>query len=153
MVMSTPMSYSTNPKTVRARLWRLANPERWKAHQQRYQAKKRKPCKLCGKPMPKGLQGRQYHKKCARLAANQQLRNFRTIAQKEFQKFKESQGCSNCGYNRCGACLDYHHKNPATKECRILARDWKLGTPRILAELEKCVLLCKNCHYEEHYLV
>lgn len=148
----TAKSYSTNPKAIKTRLWKAANPERWKAHMRTYWAKKRKPCKLCKKPLNKGLQGRQYHKKCAREVSVREQRVFRTKAQSEFNKYKTGLGCSRCGYNRCGAALDFHHLDPSKKERRIQARDWKFNSPSLQAEIAKCILLCKNCHFEEHHL-
>ncbi len=62
---------------------------------------------------------------------------------------KESLGCSVCGYNKCGAALDWHHVDSSTKERRISVRTYfsKLGE----AERAKCVLLCSNCHRELHW--
>ena len=60
--------------------------------------------------------------------------------------------CSKCGYNKCVAALDAHHINPETKENEINSlitrqRKWVV----IKKELDKCILLCANCHREEHY--
>jgi len=74
------------------------------------------------------------------------------IRKKAFLLFsieKEKQGCAMCGYSKCGACLDYHHVNE--KSFRISAKAFYYMTPRTLEELHKCILLCKNCHYELHY--
>jgi hypothetical protein len=57
--------------------------------------------------------------------------------------------CSKCGYNRCLASLDFHHTDPVQKDFeigRMRGRDFKTLRP----ELDKCVLLCRNCHGEEH---
>jgi hypothetical protein len=56
--------------------------------------------------------------------------------------------CSTCGYDRCVAALAFHHLDPTQKEFRIggATRSWE----RTRAELDKCVLLCANCHAEEH---
>ena len=58
--------------------------------------------------------------------------------------------CMCCGYNKYPEVLEFHHKNPAKKEFGIgqrgLTRSWK----RIKAEVEKCNLLCANCHREIH---
>lgn len=62
---------------------------------------------------------------------------------------KESIGCSVCGYNKCGAALDWHHVDSTTKERRIQVRSYfsKLGEE----ERSKCILLCSNCHRELHW--
>jgi hypothetical protein len=55
--------------------------------------------------------------------------------------------CEICGYSGCLRALGFHHLDPATKRFHIAGshtRSWE----SILAELEKCVLLCANCHVE-----
>ena len=69
---------------------------------------------------------------------------------KQFGFYKISIGCKNCGYNRCSGSLDFHHVNPQTKSIRISCGLWKANTETFQKELLKCVLLCKNCHYEAH---
>lgn len=56
--------------------------------------------------------------------------------------------CQICGYNKCSAAFDFHHVDPLGKDFNISAglTSWE----RILPELEKCVLLCSNCHREVH---
>lgn len=60
--------------------------------------------------------------------------------------------CSSCGikYNGSnGAIFDFHHVNKEEKEYQlgtIMAWSWV----KIENELEKCVLLCRNCHALEH---
>ena len=57
--------------------------------------------------------------------------------------------CKICGYDKSLATLDFHHIDGDTKEFKISGnynRSWK----RIKAELDKCVLLCANCHREIH---
>ena len=57
--------------------------------------------------------------------------------------------CSKCGYQRyCGA-LDIHHVDASRKDTNFRnMRGW--SWPRVLLEIERCVLLCKNCHAELH---
>ncbi|WP_010676639.1 hypothetical protein [Bacillus timonensis] len=56
--------------------------------------------------------------------------------------------CLRCGYNRCIRALEFHHRDPSKKEFSIsnkgLTRSWE----RIKKELDKCDLLCANCHRE-----
>lgn len=60
-------------------------------------------------------------------------------------------GCIKCGETRSG-CLDFHHRDPATKEFQIgkgvLAQYAK---ERIAREIAKCDILCSNCHRQFHY--
>ena len=58
--------------------------------------------------------------------------------------------CTFCGYNRYNGALDFHHIDGKTKEFGVsldgITRSWK----RVEKELEKCILVCANCHREVH---
>lgn len=56
--------------------------------------------------------------------------------------------CQICGYNRSVSALVFHHLDPSKKDFGLAGntRSWE----SILAEIEKCVLLCANCHSEVH---
>ncbi len=57
--------------------------------------------------------------------------------------------CKNCGYNKCIQALDFHHINPDEKEFSLSKlMNHKFET--IIKELNKCILLCSNCHMETH---
>jgi 5-methylcytosine-specific restriction endonuclease McrA len=55
--------------------------------------------------------------------------------------------CSICGYSKCLRALEAHHIDPRTKDFSISD---VASVNRIEHELEKCVLLCANCHREVH---
>ena len=57
--------------------------------------------------------------------------------------------CSICGYNKCIAALDFHHINPSEKDRRYFNMRGGLSV-NLKTELDKCVLLCSNCHREIH---
>lgn len=59
--------------------------------------------------------------------------------------------CSICGYDRCTASLDFHHLDPSSKEFGIGANGITRSWEKTKAELDKCILVCKNCHGELHY--
>lgn len=58
--------------------------------------------------------------------------------------------CSICGYDKCLDALEFHHINIAEKEFNISDRNIKLNWPSIKEELDKCILVCCNCHREIH---
>lgn len=58
--------------------------------------------------------------------------------------------CSNCGYNKCMNALHFHHRNPAEKEFGLSVRGMTRSWDKYKAELDKCELLCANCHAETH---
>ena len=58
--------------------------------------------------------------------------------------------CIVCSYNKYIGSLDFHHLDPSQKEFNIARlKGYKLST--LTNELDKCVLLCKNCHSEFHH--
>lgn len=56
--------------------------------------------------------------------------------------------CERCGYSRSPAALTFHHRDPAQKDFSISSKNWRWE--RVRDELDKCELLCSNCHNEEH---
>ena len=57
--------------------------------------------------------------------------------------------CVVCGYNRCVACLEFHHIGKE-KEFGVSFRGFSYSKRRMVEEVQKCVLLCANCHRELH---
>lgn len=74
---------------------------------------------------------------------------------KRYQKMKQfiddyklSKGCAICGYKKYAEVLEFHHNN-RDKEFSIGGmKNYTLK--KIKKEMEKCVLLCANCHRELH---
>ena len=56
--------------------------------------------------------------------------------------------CIKCGYNKCIDALDFHHIKG--KDFSISAKGYTKSWETVKKELDKCVLLCANCHREEH---
>ena len=56
--------------------------------------------------------------------------------------------CEICGYNKCLEALEFHHKDPNEKDFSI-ANNFK-SMDKMKTEVDKCLLLCANCHREEH---
>jgi hypothetical protein len=57
--------------------------------------------------------------------------------------------CADCSGTFHPAAMDFHHLDESAKEnnvAALLAGGWE----RVVAELEKCVLLCANCHRTRH---
>ena len=65
--------------------------------------------------------------------------------------YKADKGCATCG-ERHPACLDFHHRDPSTKEFNIASKSaMEHSLARLMKEIHKCVLLCSNCHRKLHY--
>lgn len=58
--------------------------------------------------------------------------------------------CSNCGYSKSLNALQFHHLDPSKKELSIARQAYTLSWNTVLKELDKCILLCANCHAELH---
>ncbi len=58
--------------------------------------------------------------------------------------------CSKCGYDRCYEALEFHHLNSNRKDFGISDKGYTRSWAKIKEELDKCVLLCANCHREIH---
>jgi transposase len=56
--------------------------------------------------------------------------------------------CVLCGYQRCDAALQFHHRDPKTKLFSLSLRGLTRSIDRCRAEAAKCELLCANCHAE-----
>jgi len=80
-------------------------------------------------------------KQCDKVVAWRQRAKLKAVAYK-------GSACSVCGYSKCIAALEFHHPDPAGKDFGISGktRSWE----RIKAELDKCELVCANCHREIH---
>lgn len=69
---------------------------------------------------------------------------------REMARASKGSKCQICGYNKCQRALSFHHLDPKNKEFDLstdgLTRSWK----RIEKEIQKCVLVCANCHMEIH---
>ena len=57
--------------------------------------------------------------------------------------------CSKCGYDKYYQVLEFHHLDPFKKDLdwgKMRLTSWA----KIKEELDKCVLVCSNCHKEIH---
>jgi hypothetical protein len=59
--------------------------------------------------------------------------------------------CEICGYKKNLSALAFHHIDPEKKKFKLDVRSLSNRTEaKILEELDKCKLLCHNCHAEVH---
>ncbi|MCU4972228.1 hypothetical protein OB955_05700 [Halobacteria archaeon AArc-m2/3/4] len=64
---------------------------------------------------------------------------------------KRERGCSRCGVDTV-ACLDFHHIDESSKEMAVGRMvTYGYGKDALRDELEKCAVLCANCHRMAHY--
>ncbi len=71
---------------------------------------------------------------------------------KWFNDFKKTLKCTICRENH-PATLDFHHPNRKNKEKEIgflVSEGYSIN--RIKREIEKCQVLCSNCHRKIHFI-
>ncbi len=68
-----------------------------------------------------------------------------------FRNLKDNLKCERCPEDH-PACLDFHHRDSREKEESIsrMVRQ-ALSEATILKEIEKCIVLCSNCHRKLHW--
>jgi len=72
----------------------------------------------------------------------------KTKKQKEWSDWKSTLKCSNCPESHI-SCLEFHHIDPSQKEGLITKL--RFSKEKLQKELEKCIVLCSNCHRKLHY--
>ena len=85
------------------------------------------------------------HRQSAVDRANQ----FKQKRRQEMKRLKEGLRCARCPES-FWACLDFHHRDSSIKSFSISEGGGRYGLNRLLAEIEKCEVLCANCHRKEH---
>lgn len=59
--------------------------------------------------------------------------------------------CIKCGYDRCINALEFHHRDKSTKQEKPTYIIMRWSWNRVKEELDKCDLVCSNCHKEIEY--
>ena len=80
-----------------------------------------------------------------RMAVKRRRKNLREMA-----RTSKGNKCIICGYNKCQRALNFHHIDPSKKEFDLSSRGLTRSWEKIKNEIEKCVLVCANCHAEIH---
>ena len=81
---------------------------------------------------------------------NKRIQKSNQDKKKIWREFKGTLSCSKCGFKH-PAAMDFHHIDPKTKIKSV--NDWaRMGSyKKAFAEVEKCIVLCANCHRILHY--
>jgi len=58
--------------------------------------------------------------------------------------------CQICNYNKNIAALEFHHLDPSKKDFGVSAKGYTRSWDKVKLELDKCILVCANCHREIH---
>lgn len=71
-------------------------------------------------------------------------------------EFKGQLSCEMCDYDKCNAALEFHHLDPKKKEFKMSSvmhikyENLQTLKENIEEELNKCQVLCSNCHKHLH---
>lgn len=63
--------------------------------------------------------------------------------------FKAERGCENCGVGD-PRVLDLHHRDVDSKIMAVSQMIYRYSVVKVRAEMDKCRVLCANCHRIEH---
>lgn len=58
--------------------------------------------------------------------------------------------CVFCGYGKCIDALEFHHLDPKEKDFGISKNGMTRSWEKTKKEVDKCILICANCHRELH---
>lgn len=89
---------------------------------------------------------------CLKCQYDQSKRYLHSLKEKSLE-YKGAK-CEICGYKKCKQALCFHHINPDEKSFTIGERKPNMPKSKkwdvIKQELDKCILVCMNCHWEIH---
>lgn len=114
-------------------------------------------CTKCGKELP--IEDFYWRDKARGRRRSECKQCHNNYVKKQYQKnkdylnqIKSSKKCMKCGEERPW-CLDFHHINSDEKEENLSRMtNHQRKKEDIDKEVEKCVVLCANCHRDFHYL-
>jgi len=102
-------------------------------------------CKECGETNPDNFYNNQkiHCKKCHSKQTHARMKETKRLGVEYL-----GGSCKKCGYNKYIGALHFHHRDPSQKDPSNFNK-W-LNFEVMKQELDKCDLLCANCHAEEH---
>jgi transcription elongation factor Elf1 len=66
--------------------------------------------------------------------------------------YKKTLKCNRCPESH-PACLQFHHKDPTKKDLSIReAMKYHWSIDRLKIEIDKCEVVCANCHFKLHWI-
>ena len=93
----------------------------------------------------------QYKKGC-NIGRSETITSIRRAIKKELVAYKGGM-CEICEYNKCLANLEFHHINSEEKKFELsIYNRGTVDMDKLRKEADKCMLLCANCHGEQHFM-
>lgn len=112
-------------------------------------------CTICARTLT-GRQRRFCSRDCKNADTNRRHQSYlrqqdRGLRRKRALVEASGGGCVRCGYRRNLAALAWHHCEPSRKRFQLDLRNISnRSADEIRSEVEKCILVCANCHAEIH---
>jgi hypothetical protein len=101
-------------------------------------------CTLCGRTYVYDRNKGHQPTKCNSCSANANLDKVKLKA-----LIYKGNKCQVCGYAKSPKALVFHHENPKIKDFSM-SENWSRSWSVLKTELDKCILVCANCHGEIH---
>ena len=100
-------------------------------------------CKECGKRFT-----RSHYRQNKRQYLDRNVRSF--LKRRELVRQIKSRACADCGIQYPFYVMDFDHREGETKEYELNRID-RMTTRALLREIEKCDVVCSNCHRVRTY--
>ncbi len=97
----------------------------------------------------RSLMGEENWTKYQKLRSSNKAINCRRNKKIKLIRYKGGK-CYQCSYDNldCPSVFDFHHVDPNEKDFNI--NRYNISVERLKKEVDKCILVCKNCHSEIH---
>ena len=112
-----------------------------------------KECRVCGETDQSKFFASDLKSKKSRPACRRCNRNETTVRYRKYKQIAiayKGGKCQVCGYSKCSAALEFHHRDRRSKD-----KNWPrmrlLKLTQLKDELDKCDIVCRNCHAEIHF--
>lgn len=102
-------------------------------------------CKKCAAEKTRKYYRQNDYREAASKRATEKKDRLKSV----FDKIREINGCALCS-ERAVCALDYHHIDPSQKEGEVSKFMYQHNGPKMIAEMRKCAVVCKNCHSKVH---
>lgn len=115
---------------------------------------KEKACILCGQPFKPNNGARVYCYDCCPIGlTSAEAQRIKKQKIKQILVNYKGGKCERCGYNKSLSALHFHHKDKTKKDfslSQVNLNSTNMTLDILKTEVDKCELLCANCHAEEH---
>lgn len=111
-----------------------------------------KRCTKCGqeKPIEEFYNNGNRKQSVCKDCYKEKIRNTYSEKVEKINTYKENIGCQKCGEKRVHL-LDFHHNDRTQKDFTISDKS-RMCFENLMKEIQKCSILCSNCHRDFHYL-